>query len=1052
MMARWLAVVLLAGTLAQAAPRVSDLRTEYDAQPLGLGTRTPRFSWRLESDRRGTRQRAYQILVSSSPAAFDKANFGEQTGDLWDSGMVAAATSQFVPYAGRPLTSRQRVYWKVRVWDDAGDTADSAPSWFETALLSPDEWSVPWVGGSGAASAGAFSGAHWIWRNEPPPSATTRYFRRVVTLPPDALVRRAVAHIAVDDHFTLYVNGQEMAKDDGGTDAWRRPVSVDVAAQLHAGSNVLAIKAFNVDGPAGVLCRVEIAGDHVSQAVFSDTEWRVAPDAPTSWLQATFDDAAWEKAHDLGPVGVEPWGNLDAAAAGVAAPYLRLPFTVAKPVTRARLYITALGLYEAHLNGAKVGTAVLAPDWTDYHRRVQFQTYDVTGRIKLGDNVLGAVLGDGWYCGHVGLGGRNRYGTHPMLRSQLMLDYADGTHDLLGREGWKTASGPILKDDLLDGETYDARKEIPGWDQPGFDDAAWHAAAIETPAAGALEPSQGPRVEVLDELPAKELTEPKPGRYTFDLGQNMVGVARLKAKAAAGTTVTLRFAEMLNPDGTIYTTNYRGARCTDTYTFRSDGEETYQPTFTFRGFRYCEVTGLPAKPALDAVRGVVIGSAIPRSGTLQCSEPRLNQLIHNIFWGQRGNFLSVPTDCPQRDERLGWMGDAQIFCRTATFNNDVDGFFAKWLVDVDDAQAPDGAFPDVAPGVAGGGGTAAWGDAGVVCPWTMWLAYGDRRILEDHYPAMVKWVEYCRKHSTNLLRPNNGYGDWLAIGSNTPRDVLATAYFALSTKLTAQTAAVLGKTEEAQKLEALFGDIKGAFQKAYVSADGHVKGNSQTCYLLALRFGLLPDELRAPAADLLVKDIEKRGWRLSTGFVGVGHLLPTLTSIGRSDVAWKLLLQDSFPSWLFSVKHGATTIWERWDGWTPERGFQDAGMNSFNHYSYGSCGEWMEENIGGLAPDVADPAYHHVFVHPRPCPEVTWAKAGYLSGYGPFETAWKVDAGVFSLDLTVPGNVSATVTLPVSDASRVTESGQPITAAGNSPDGPLYEVGSGVYHFSGPAR
>jgi alpha-L-rhamnosidase len=564
-----------------------------------------------------------------------------------------------------------------------------------------------------------------------------------------------------------------------------------------------------------------------------------------------------------------------------------------------------------------------------------------------------------------------------------------------------------------------------------LDDVAWASATVREEKPRPLEGQVTQPVRQTGELKPKAVKEPKPGQWTFDLGQNMVGVVRLKVLAPAGTKLTLRHAEMLNPDGTIYTKNLRGAPSVDTYVCKGGGE-TWQPTFAFHGFRYVELTGLPTKPADDAVTGIVIGTDIPRVGQFTCSDPRINQLMSNIWWGQRGNYLSIPTDCPQRDERLGWMGDAQVFVRTATTNADVAAFFTKWLVDVDDGQSAEGSFSDVNPNTMGCGSVPAWADAGVICPWTIYQVYGDRQILERHLPAMTRWVEWCRKHSVDLIREKdrgNDYGDWLSIGSNTPKDLIGTAYFAYSTHLVAKSYRAIGKTEEAAKYERLFEDIKAAFNKRYVAADGRIKGNTQCCYAMAIRFELLPEEFRAKAAQYLEDDIRAKGWHLSTGFVGVSYLLPVLTGAGKVDTAYRLLMQDTFPSWLFSVKHGATTIWERWDGWTPERGFQDPGMNSFNHYSLGSCGQWIYDTAAGIGLDAEKPGFGHVIVHPRVGGGLTAVTASYDSIRGRIASAWTLKDGAFTLEITIPANVTATVYVPAKDAAAVTESGKPAASA-----------------------
>jgi alpha-L-rhamnosidase len=607
------------------------------------------------------------------------------------------------------------------------------------------------------------------------------------------------------------------------------------------------------------------------------------------------------------------------------------------------------------------------------------------------------------------------------------------------------------------GEYYDATKEVAGCGEPGFEDSAWPAAMVRDEPTRKLEGQIMPPVAVLNMLKPKTISEPKPGQWVFDMGQNMVGIVRLDPIAPKGTKITLRHAEMLNPDGTIYTKNLRGAASVDTYICKGGDLEGWFPTFTFHGFRYVELTGLPKKPDLDAVKGVVLGTDTPQAGKFSCSDPRLNQLQSNIQWGQRGNYLSVPTDCPQRDERLGWMGDAQVFVRTATMNADVAAFFTKWLVDVDDGQSPDGAYGDVSPNTMGGKGTPAWADAGVICPWTIYQAYGDRRILEQHLPAMTRWIEWCRAHSRGLIRERDrggDYGDWLSIGANTPKDLIGTAYFAYSTDLLSRSYRAVGKTAEAAKYEQLFRDIKAAFIKRYVKPDGRIQGNTQCCYAMALKFNLLPDELRGKAVQYLEDDIRAKNGHLSTGFVGVSYLLPVLTQAGKLDTAFGLLMQDTFPSWLFSVKHGATTIWERWDGWTPEKGFQDPGMNSFNHYSLGSCGQWLFESLAGIGLDPDQPGYKHIIIHPHAGGGLTWAKASLRSIHGPIASSWAVKDGVFTLDITIPANTTATVYVPAAGADAVRESGKLAAEAEGvkfvrAENGEaVYEVQSGSYKFT----
>jgi alpha-L-rhamnosidase len=754
------------------------------------------------------------------------------------------------------------------------------------------------------------------------------------------------------------------------------------------------------------------------------------------------------------------------------APFLRTDFKIDQEIVQARLFITALGLYEAHLNGQIVHAEIFAPGWTDYHRRVQYQVYDVSRFLSVGDNTFGAVLGDGWYCGYVGWGSRQLYGDRPKLLAQLLITLADGsTQMILTDEHWRAAYGPILESDFQNGESYDARREFSGWDRPGFDDRRWLPAEVFEQPGLLLDAKRGPGVKRMQELwPVGEPREVKEGpvsKWIFDLGQNMVGRVRIRVRGAAGTTITLRHAEVLNPDGSLYVTNLRRALATDHYTLKGQGEEIYEPKFTFHGFRYVELSGYPGPVDRKMLCGVVIHSDLEETGFFECSDPLINQLQHNIQWGQRGNFLEVPTDCPQRNERMGWTGDAQVFTRTAAYNMDIAGFFTKWLRDLEDAQSPEGYYPTVAPnpGISGVDGGPAWGDAGVICPWTIYQWFGDTALLQEHYDGMRRYVEFLHRTSKGGLRNYPGYtgypghGDWLALDGgvdltgSTPKDLIGTAFYAYSANLLSQIASVLGKDEDAQRFKGMFEEARKAFQNRFVTGEGLITSGTQTAYVLALFFDLLPEHLHAAAVDALVQDIQRRGMHLSTGFVGTPYLNWVLSENGRADVAYQLLNQQTWPSWLYSVTQGATTIWERWDGWTQEKGFADPGMNSFNHYAYGAIGAWLYAVVGGIDLDPAQPGYRHIRFHPRPGGGLTHATARYQSIHGMIESAWKRMEDRFDWRIIVPPNTSASVYVPVKPgAAAVEDSGikpqrREVSAAVNE-EFVVYEVPAGTYHFT----
>lgn len=721
----------------------------------------------------------------------------------------------------------------------------------------------------------------------------------------------------------------------------------------------------------------------------------------------------------------------------------RKTFTASKPIAAARLYATSLGVYEAYLNGKKVGTDKLAPGWTDYTKELQYQVYDVTDMVKPGANAVGAIVGNGWYSGHVSTGGLvNRYGTDEAFLAKLAITYTDGTSEVIVTDtSWRASlDGPYLETCNQNGETYDARKEFPGWDTAAFDDSSWLTVQIadKTTISTLVDPQsidliasvQDP-VQVTEELPVTFLAEPSKGVYVYDVGQNISGVVRIRVKGNAGTTLRIRHGEMVYKDtGKLYTENLREAKATDTYTLRGDPNgEVYEPAFTFHGFRYIEISGLDYKPDAADITALVVHSKLERTGFVETGNAKINRLFLNAVWSQRDNYLSVPTDCPQRDERLGWTGDAQIFARTGALNFDIDAFMRKFISDIDTARnSTTGAIYDIAPkqGHSVGEGNSGWGDACVILPWTLYEAYADKTVLEDNYAMMADWIRYYTAKAGNArLLPADAYGDWLAV-ETTPGDVTATAFYAYSTSLMAKISEVLGKTEQAKQYRQLFEEIRTAFVNAYVNeSTGKIKGDTQTVYALALRFDLLPTEtLRQKAAENLVACIEKAGMHLSTGTMGCAHLLPALSEAGRDDIAYQLLLTESYPSWLYSVVNGATTIWERWNSYIAETGtFGNIGMNSFNHYAYGSVAEWLYAYAAGIQSDPNAPGYKHFIVSPAPNVRLGSLQASYDSVYGRIESTWSCDGQTVTYCVTVPANTSARLYIPAASEKAVTADG-----------------------------
>jgi alpha-L-rhamnosidase len=771
------------------------------------------------------------------------------------------------------------------------------------------------------------------------------------------------------------------------------------------------------------------------------------------------------------------------------APYLRRSFTLAGPVATARLQVTALGLYEARLNGQRVGDAFLTPGWTDYGQRVLYQAYDVTALLREGENVLGAVLGDGWYAGFTGFDAKRagtHYGAAPELLAQLEVTYRDGTTARVVSDGrWQGRFAAIRHADLLMGERHDLRLEPNGWDAPGGDAPGGDSSGGDAPggdspgdgeaAAGGsgwrevlsrprdgrvLSADPGVPVRVTQEVSPVSVTRAADGTRVIDFGQNLTGWLSIRASGPAGTVVRVRHAEVLDDSGRLYTDNLRTARQADEYVL-AGGPAVLEPRLTVHGFRYAEVSGYPGEPGPGDIVARVVHSDIAAAGSFESGEGWLDQLFRNIDWGQRGNFISVPTDCPQRDERLGWLGDAQVFARTACYNRDAAAFFAKWLDDVADAQLPSGAFPDIAPRLNFPGAAApAWGDAGVIVPWTVWKMYGDRGVPERLFAAMTAWMDFLERGNSGYLRTRelgHSYNDWLAPGrDDTPPELLASAYWAYDAALMAELADVTGRAGEAAGYRELRAKIGAAFADAFVGADGRVASGTQTAYALALHMGLVPDHLRAAAAGHLVAAIRAADWHLTTGFVGVGYLLPVLSAAGHTDVAYRLLAQRTFPSWRYMIDRGATTIWERWDGWSRERGFQSAWMNSFNHYALGSVGEWLYRFVLGIDQAPATAGFGRLLLRPHPWGQLDRARGSYQSVRGPVLAGWERAGGRFTYRVQVPPNATASVRVPSADAALVRDAaGRGPAAVGQFPgqlgvSEAVFAVGPGRHEFSGP--
>ncbi|MFI8632614.1 family 78 glycoside hydrolase catalytic domain [Microbacterium sp. NPDC077663] len=805
-------------------------------------------------------------------------------------------------------------------------------------------------------------------------------------------------------------------------DAARIDIDRDGAVQTH---ELAGPEQVLVAWPGGPLRSREIV--HVRVSVRGrDGRWS----DPGPWTTAEaglLEPADWR----AGPVGAM-W-NENPLTDTRRPSLVRRGFVARDGLVRARLYATAHGLYEAEINGQRVGDDVLSPGWTVYRERLRYYTYDVTALLAPGENAVGAWLGDGWYRGRLGWRGgfRNLSGDDLSFLAQLELVYDDGSTDVIATDTtWRAARSPILTSGLYDGETHDARQEWAGWSSPGFDDSGWERVQVRRRDPATLVAPTAPPVRVVEDVaPVAVLTSPS-GRRILDFGQNLVGVVRLRGTGAEGDTVTFRTAEVLQ-DGELYTRPLRDALSTDRYVFAGrPGGEQWQPRFTFHGFRYVEVEGWPGDLDADSAAGAftarVLHTDLERTGWFDSSDPQLDQLHRNIVWGMRGNFVDVPTDCPQRDERLGWTGDIQVFAPTASFLFDCSGMLTGWLRDLAAEQLPDGTVPWFVPVIPADSmwtpqrPGAAWGDAATVVPWTLYERFGDTGVVRDQYASARAWVDLVADLAgpTRLWESDYQLGDWLdpaappedPADARTDRHLVSTAYFARSTRLVARMAAVLDDAADAACYDALADEVTAAFQAAYVLPDGRMTSDAQTAYALALQFDLLPDGLRSPAAERLADLVAQEGNRIGTGFVGTPLVTDALSANGRLDTAYDLVLERECPSWLYQVGMGATTVWERWDSMLPDGTVNPGSMTSFNHYALGAVADWMHRVVAGLAPE--DAGYRRIRFAPRPGGGLTSARARHLTPFGEASIAWSIEGTELRVEVEVPVGATAVLDLP----------------------------------------
>jgi alpha-L-rhamnosidase len=1066
-----LALLCLTTTVlsAESPARVENLRCEYRVDPLGIDVRRPRLYWQLRDVRRGAAQTAYQVLVASTPE-----QLARNEGDLWDSGRVASTDSAHVEYAGRPLGSRIRCHWKVRVWDTQGQTTPySRPALWSMGLLEPSDWRARWIGLDGgdtpALLPACLQPAQWIWYPEARPAANapvgTRLFRRQFDLPANRPVREARLWASADNRATVYVNGHKL----GSAASFRTPAEFDVGERLHAGVNTLAFEVTNAGegpNPAGLIAGLQVDfGTGSPLQLASDATWLVAQRAPAGWEQEQFQATGWRPAQLLGRSGIKPWGELQPPSnRRLPARYLRREFQAKTQPVRATVWMSGLGLSELYVNGRKAGDRVLDPGLTEYSKRVFYVTHDVTDLVRAGKNALGVILGNGrYYAPRMAVPTSTRGFGYPKLLLQMRLEFADGSvRELTSDESWRlTTEGPIRANNEYDGEDYDARMDLDRWSEPGYDDAAWQQAPAVTAPDGFLAAQMSAPIRVIETLRPRTITEPRPGVYVFDMGQNMVGWCRLKVSGPRGTTVTLRHAEILQPDGMLYRANLRSAKATATYVLRGLGTERYEPRFTYFGFRYVELTGLPSKPSLETIEGCVVHDDVAPAGTFACSSRLLNRIHDNIRWGVRGNYRSISTDCPQRDERQGWLGDRSCVSRGESYQFDIAALYSKWLTDMHDAQRENGSVSDVCPAYWPiYSDNVVWPSTFVVAPGMLYEQYGDRRPIAQLYDGMARWIELIGQPLKDGILPKqrDRYGDWCVppespelIHSKDParqtsKELLATSYYYYDVKQMARYATLLGKADDARRYTALAETIRRAFHARFYRPEAAQYDNgAQTSSVLPLAFGLVPeDQQRAVFAKLVDNILGTTKGHIGTGLVGGQWLMRVLSDHGRPDVAWTLATQETYPSWGYMVNHGATTVWELWNGDTA-----DPAMNSGNHVMLvGDLCIWMYEYLAGIRSDPARPGFRHVILRPVPVPGLTFARATHESLYGTIASDWRIASGRFVWKLTVPPNTTATLYVPSAGPVQGVEGLKPL---GQRDGATVFAAPAGSYTLIAPA-
>ena len=1052
--------IIIAFSLVLASCSIDQKSTLYDltcddyTNPIHIDDPNPGFSWKIDCKKHHFEQSAYQILVASSLDLLNK-----DVGNLWDSKKVLSDQSAFVEYDGDPLKSNQRYFWKVRIWDKNDRVIGySEPAWFETAFLPGDAWEANWIGSSNTLSGiDRWQWNSWIWYPHQNTGEKPVYFRKQFTLLEGKQVQSAFLRAVGDEYFEFWFNGKHLLEGD----IWVRTSERELKPDLVEGVNTIAVRGKNNNrntpyGGINFSLRIRYE-DGSEEYIFSDSTWKTTLNSSEHWVEKKYDDANWDFAKEYGKLDDKFWKRVDDHLIPPRSLLIRNEFNLKKPVAKAKVYATGLGIYNLHLNGGKVGKDYLTPEWTDYHHRIQYQTYDVTDQLSQGVNTMGAILGNGWWSSDLGWPDPNKglewYNKDTLcFAAELHVTYKDGSKEKIFTDsGWKYDYSPITENTILHGERYDARLEQEGWDTVGFNDEDWQPCEKFDMQFDHVVSQQQPPIRVVEELsPEKEL-KLDDGAIIYDFGKQITGFAKIKTQGEPGTQITIRFVEKLK-DSVIYNENLRTARQTDAYILKGGETEVWQPRFTYHGFRYAEVRFDPAPPDSFQITGVALRSSFDRTGTFECSNQLINQIHQNAVNTMNCVNLGYPSDNNSRDERLGWTYDAQITTPALNYNFNALNFMQKYLNDMKDGRHEEGYVVPVAPRIIHHEREfPGWSDAIIIIPYHLYSMYGDKKIITENYDAMKKWLDITIKTQHVDDRRSSDHNPLSQKYSK-----FGTAIFINCLNYFVELAQVIDKKEDAEFYHNKAEELKQQFNRRYFNQDENTYNpDIQFSYATALAWDVYPEGHREQVAESLADRVQLADWHVTTGFLGTRFLFQALSENRYHEDAYRIVTQTSYPSYGYMVEKGATSMWERWNSDTAK-----PGMNTMAHVGFVSIDQWFYAYLAGIRPKIENPGFKHFIIDPKPADGLDYVNASLETAYGTIKSSWNTSDSAFQLKASVPPNTKADVTIPsrkgkqiqingksLFDGEKLTANDLGISLIRNGDHETLFRVGSGEFIF-----